>query len=165
MINLGFLAEGKLAAILIIPSSWGFQRAGYSPRTRTVCYTSAGFPTECNLHVIKHFFWRRCREERRFLQGESLMLNCLLCYCFALLYFCLHRFIKNTKKNSSFDSLHSVTFTLSSWAAHVYSRVFRLIPKKFDKLFKLYDIAINLALVCIDISPRIATKLAIGQLS
>jgi hypothetical protein len=28
---------GKLAAILIIPSSWGSQRAGYSPRTRTVC--------------------------------------------------------------------------------------------------------------------------------
>jgi hypothetical protein len=30
-----FLTEGKLAAILIIPSSWGSQRAGHSPRTRT----------------------------------------------------------------------------------------------------------------------------------
>jgi hypothetical protein len=41
MINLGFLTEGKLAAVLITPSSWGSQRAGYSPRTRTVCYTPA----------------------------------------------------------------------------------------------------------------------------
>jgi hypothetical protein len=37
---------------------------------------------------------------RRLLQGESLTHNLLLCFCFALLYFCLHRFIKNTKKNS-----------------------------------------------------------------
>jgi hypothetical protein len=34
-LNLGFLTEGKLAAILIIPFSWGSQRAGHSPRTRT----------------------------------------------------------------------------------------------------------------------------------
>jgi hypothetical protein len=46
----------------------------------------------------QHFFWHRCRGERRFLQGESLTSNLLLCYCFALLYFCLHLFIKNTKK-------------------------------------------------------------------
>jgi hypothetical protein len=29
MINLGFLTEGKQAAILITPSSWGSQLAGY----------------------------------------------------------------------------------------------------------------------------------------
>jgi hypothetical protein len=57
-----------------------------------------GFPTGCNLYAIKQFFWRRCQGERRFLQGESLMLNHLLCFCFALLYFYLYRFIKNTKK-------------------------------------------------------------------
>jgi hypothetical protein len=34
-INLGFLTEEKSAAILIILSSWGSQRAGHSPRTRT----------------------------------------------------------------------------------------------------------------------------------
>jgi hypothetical protein len=39
-INLGILTEGKLAAILIIPSSWDSQRAGFPPRTRTVCSTS-----------------------------------------------------------------------------------------------------------------------------
>jgi hypothetical protein len=34
MINLGFLIEGKSAAILITPSSWGSQRAGHSPRNK-----------------------------------------------------------------------------------------------------------------------------------
>jgi hypothetical protein len=44
MINLGFLTEGKLAAILITPSSWGSQQAGHSPRTRTVnCTPAASF--------------------------------------------------------------------------------------------------------------------------
>jgi hypothetical protein len=33
-LNLGFLTEGKLAATLITPSSWGSQRAGHSPRIR-----------------------------------------------------------------------------------------------------------------------------------
>jgi hypothetical protein len=46
----------------------------------------------------QQFFWRRCRGERGFLQGESLASNLLLCDCFALFYFCLHIFIKNTKK-------------------------------------------------------------------
>jgi hypothetical protein len=54
------------------------------------------------------FFWRRCQGERRFLQQEPRMLNLFLCFCFALFYFCLHRFIKNTKKISS---LVVVTFT------------------------------------------------------
>jgi hypothetical protein len=39
-INLGFLTEGKLAAILIIPSSWGSQLAGHSPRTRNLLVPS-----------------------------------------------------------------------------------------------------------------------------
>jgi hypothetical protein len=46
-------------------------------------------------------FLRCCRGESGFLQGESLASNLLLCYCFALFYFCLHLFIKNIK-NSSF---------------------------------------------------------------
>jgi hypothetical protein len=40
-INLGILTEGKLAATLIIPSSWGSQWAGHSARTRTYCFTPA----------------------------------------------------------------------------------------------------------------------------
>jgi hypothetical protein len=39
---LGFLTEVKPAAILITPSFWGSQRAGYSPRTRTIsCFPGA----------------------------------------------------------------------------------------------------------------------------
>jgi hypothetical protein len=37
-----FHTERRLAAVLIIPSSWGSQLRGY-------------------LHAIKQFFWRRCR--------------------------------------------------------------------------------------------------------
>jgi hypothetical protein len=81
MINLGFLTEGKLAAILITPSSWGSQRAGHSSRNK------------------QQVFQRRCRGgSRRLLRGEFLHAHPLLCYCFSLLYFYLHHFIKNTKK-------------------------------------------------------------------
>jgi hypothetical protein len=40
ILNLGFLTEVKLAAILITPSSWGSQRAGHSPRTRKLLVPS-----------------------------------------------------------------------------------------------------------------------------
>jgi hypothetical protein len=66
--------------VLIIPSSWGF-------------------PTSPVRH--QDFFWRRCWGERGFQQGESLTSNIftLLLFCLVcLLYFCLHLFIKNTKK-------------------------------------------------------------------
>jgi hypothetical protein len=46
-----FLTEGKLAAVLIIPSSWGSQLGGY-------------------LTAIKLFFWHLCWGKRRFLQRE-----------------------------------------------------------------------------------------------
>jgi hypothetical protein len=69
----------RLATVLIIPSSWGFQLGGY--------------PACINL-----FFWRRCRGKRRLLQGEFRTHILYFFFCFALLYFCLHRFIKNTKK-------------------------------------------------------------------
>jgi hypothetical protein len=76
-----FHTEGRLSAVLIIHFSWGSQLGRY-------------------LHAIKQFFWRRCQGERGFLQGEFFASNLLLllCYCFALFYFCLHLFIKNTKK-------------------------------------------------------------------
>jgi hypothetical protein len=53
--------------VLIVPSSWDSQ-LGATPHYQA-------------------FFWHRCWEERRFLQGESLTLNLLLYFCFALLYF------------------------------------------------------------------------------
>jgi hypothetical protein len=74
-----FHTEGRLAAVLIIHSSWDSQLDEY-------------------LHAIKQFFWHRCQGEKGFLQGESLASNLLFCYCIALFYFCLHLFIKNPKK-------------------------------------------------------------------
>jgi hypothetical protein len=86
---------GKLAAVLLIPSSWGSQLGALT------------------LHH-QAFFWRRCGGERRFLQGESLMLNRLLCFCFALFYFFLHHFIKNSFLYSCyFITLSSLCCSLS----------------------------------------------------
>jgi hypothetical protein len=112
MINLGFLLRENLAAVLIIPSSWGSQLDGEKPST------------PCR---IKTFFWRRCRgiEEEEaptstthshvnLAPSKDIFLAPLpgkkktsrrefrthilyFVLSFALLYFCLHHFIKNTK--------------------------------------------------------------------
>jgi hypothetical protein len=84
---LGFLLREKLAAALIIPSSWGSQLDGEKPST------------PCR---IKTLFWRRCRGKRRLLQGEFRMHILYFVLSFALLYFCLHSSIKNTKNLVSF---------------------------------------------------------------
>jgi hypothetical protein len=76
-LNLGFATEGNL----LLYSS----------------YLPLGVPNWVPNTHYQSIFWRRCRGERRFLHGKSLTLNLLLCYCFALFYFYLHRFIKNTK--------------------------------------------------------------------
>jgi hypothetical protein len=84
-LNLGFLLGEKLAAVLIIPFSWGSQLDGdlhYQP---------------CR---IKTLFWRRCRGKRRLLQGEFHTHILYFVLSFALLYFYLLHFIKNTKKIS-----------------------------------------------------------------
>jgi hypothetical protein len=83
LINLGFILRERLATMLIIPSSWGSQLGGYPAR-------------------IKLFFWRRCWGKRRLLQGEFRTHIFYFVYYFALLYFCLHHFIKNTQKLVSF---------------------------------------------------------------
>jgi hypothetical protein len=82
-----FLTEGKLPAMLIIPSSWGSQLD--SEITSTPCRT-------------KDFFWRHCRGKRRLLQGEIRTHILYFVLVLLLLYFYLHRFIKNTKKLGSF---------------------------------------------------------------
>jgi hypothetical protein len=81
-LNLGFLTEGKLTAILIIPSSWGSQRAGHSPR-------------------IKLIFWRRCRGEEWKTSARGVFHTHILYFVIVLLYliyFYLHRFISKTQK-------------------------------------------------------------------
>jgi hypothetical protein len=60
-----------------------------------------GFPTGSSTPHHQQVFWRRCWGKRGFLQGESLTSNLftlLLFFLVSLLYFCLHIFIKNTKK-------------------------------------------------------------------
>jgi hypothetical protein len=85
--NLGFLLREKLAAVLIIHSSWGSQLDGEKLSTP---------------RRIKTFFWHRCQEKRRLLQGEFHTHILYFVLSFALLYFYLHRFIKNTQKIVSF---------------------------------------------------------------
>jgi hypothetical protein len=79
-------------------------------------YLPLGVPNWVLSTANKAFFWRRCRGERGFLQGQSLASNLLLCYCFAyFLYFifaCI--FLLKIQKISSFYSLYFVTFTFSS---------------------------------------------------
>jgi hypothetical protein len=82
-----FLNEGKFATVLIIPSFWGSQLDGEI--TSTPCR-------------IKLIFWHRCRGKTRLLQGEFRTHILYFILSFALLYFYLHRFIKNTKKLVSF---------------------------------------------------------------
>jgi hypothetical protein len=64
-------------------------------------YLPLGVPNCVPIMHHQAFFWRRCWGERGFLQGEPFASNLftLLLFCLVyLLYFCLHHFIKNTKK-------------------------------------------------------------------
>jgi hypothetical protein len=85
--NLGFLLRENLAAVLIIPSSWGSQLDG---------------DLHHHHHSNQDIFWRRCRGKRRLLQGEFRTHILYFVLSFALLYFYLHRFIKNTQILVSF---------------------------------------------------------------
>jgi hypothetical protein len=84
--------------VLIIPSSWGSQLGSHLRAIKQFFWHRCQGLKKKMLprqpRAIKEFFWRRCWGERGFLQGESLAFNILLCYCFALLYFCLHLFYK-----------------------------------------------------------------------
>jgi hypothetical protein len=81
-----FLTEGKLATVLIIPSSWGSQLDGHPAR-------------------IKHNFLAPLPGKKKTSARGVSHAHPLLCFCFALFYFCLHRFIKNTKNLVSFSCL------------------------------------------------------------
>jgi hypothetical protein len=91
---LGFLLREKLAAIFIKPCSWGFQLAGHLLHQ----LHANKFSGTIHHRAINKFFWRRCQEKRRLPQGEFRTHILYFVLSFALLYFYLHRFIKNTKK-------------------------------------------------------------------
>ena len=82
-----FLNDGKLATVLIIPSSWG------SPTVWNRCYDK---------HHQALFLVPLPEREGGLLQGESLISNLFTLLLFCLVYFtlsCLVLFIKNTHKN------------------------------------------------------------------
>jgi hypothetical protein len=92
-INLGFLTEGKLAAILITPSSWGSQRAGHSPCTRTDCQLGNQlFSGAVAGEEVEDF----CEES--FFARTSFT---LLLFCFTLFILPASFYIKNPKKLES----------------------------------------------------------------
>jgi hypothetical protein len=91
--NLGFITEGKLAAIFIKPSlgvsNW--------PVIYFINYTPTSFLAPSSPRHQK-VFWHRCRGKRRLLQGEFCTHILYYVLSFSLLYFYLLRFIKNIKK-------------------------------------------------------------------
>jgi hypothetical protein len=88
MINLGFLTEGKLAAIFIKTFSWDFPTC----RSFNFIYHQLG--------PIKFSGAVAGEEWKTSARGVFLHAHPLLCYCFALLYlFYLHHFISKTQKN------------------------------------------------------------------
>jgi hypothetical protein len=119
ILNLSFLTEGKLAAILIIPSSWGSQLAGHSPRTRKLLV-----PSITRQQLV---FWRRCRGPQKYnlprqqgascsfsgvVAGEEVedfcegsfrtpILYFVLLFCFTLFILLASFYIKNPKKLES----------------------------------------------------------------
>jgi hypothetical protein len=94
---LGFITQGKLAAIFFTPSlgvlNW--------PVTYIINY----MPTIFWHHSTprhQQVFWRHCRGKRILLQGEFRTHILYFVLSFALLYFYLLCFIKNKKKLVSF---------------------------------------------------------------
>jgi sterol desaturase/sphingolipid hydroxylase (fatty acid hydroxylase superfamily) len=87
-----FHTEGRLAAVLIIPSSWGSQLVTNKHYQANFLAPLTG-RKRISARGVSHF------------QSFTLLLFCL----FSLLYFYLHRFYQKYKKISSF-----VTFTFSS---------------------------------------------------
>jgi hypothetical protein len=77
------LTEGKLATVLIIPSSWGSQLGGYLPAS--------------SINFLAPLLGKKKTSARGVSHAHP-----LLCFCFALLYFYLHHFYQKHKKLVSF---------------------------------------------------------------
>jgi hypothetical protein len=84
---LGFITDRKLVVVLIIPS--------------------LGVPNWSVIYIIntapsRKFFGAVARKREDFCKGSLARTIFYFVFSFALFYFCLHRFIKNTKKLASF---------------------------------------------------------------
>jgi hypothetical protein len=96
-----FLTEGKLDVVLIKPSLGVFNWPviyiiNYTPIKHQQVFWHHSTPRH------QQVFWRRRRQKRRLLRGEFRTHMLYFVLSFALLYFSLHHFIKNTKKLVSF---------------------------------------------------------------
>jgi hypothetical protein len=85
-----FLTEGKLATILITPSSWGSQWAGHLPR-------------------IKLVFWRRCWGGKK-TSARGVFRTHILYFVIVLLYFIYFTCIVLYQKPKKLVSFVVVTF-------------------------------------------------------
>jgi hypothetical protein len=106
-LNLGFLTEGKLAATFIIPSSWGSQRAGYPPRTRTVYFHINYTPAASflALSTSSSFFSGAVAGEEEKTSARGVFRTHILYFVIVLLYFiyftCIILYQKPKKKLES----------------------------------------------------------------
>jgi hypothetical protein len=111
--NLGFITEGKLAAIFIKTFSWGFP-TGWSSTTHSrvnlvpevflsplPCIKEEAFTSSSPCHQ-QVFSGAVAGEEEDFCKGSFHTHILYFVLSSALLYFYLHRFIKNPKKLVSF---------------------------------------------------------------
>jgi hypothetical protein len=80
-----FLTEGKFVVVLIIPSSWGSQLDSDLHQHRAA--------------TSNNFLAPLLGKKKTYARGVS-HAHPLLCFCFALLYFYLHRFYQKHKKIS-----------------------------------------------------------------
>jgi hypothetical protein len=112
---LGFITEGKLAAIFIKPS------LGVSNWTVILLHqqTQSSFLSSSSSPRHQQVFWRRCRGKRRHLQGECRTHILYFVLSFALLYFYLHHFIKKQKKISFlYSCFYLSAFSFARMATH-----------------------------------------------
>jgi hypothetical protein len=93
-LNFGFITKGKLTVVLITPYSWGFQLVVNTTHQQA--------------------FWRRCRGERGFLQGEALFLS--FYFVIVLLsFFTLFLSASFYQKYKKISSFYSCYFCLSAF--------------------------------------------------
>jgi hypothetical protein len=92
--------------VLIMPSSWGSQRAVLTSHQAVFLAPLPGIEEEeaptSTKRQQRSFSHVVAGEEEDFCKGSLARTLFYFVYCFALLYFCLLRFIKNTKKLASF---------------------------------------------------------------
>jgi hypothetical protein len=117
---LGFITEGKLAAIFIKTFSWGFPtgRSFYFINSAPSSFLALlpgttkkkkKLPHQLSASKTHQVFCRRCRGERRLLRGEFSHAHPLLCFKFCFTLFLLASFYQKPKKTRILGSCYFFT--------------------------------------------------------